>query len=100
MNDSLAPTDAEAERSYPLDAFWKAYQGLALVITGRQKGRGEGCPHRRHARLRALEQVGAYMFQDENGADLPCRRILPARWPAPWRTAPSTPPPPTRPSAF
>ena len=71
VNDSLAPTDAEAERSYPLDAFWKAYQGLALVITGRQKGRGEGCPHRRHARLRALEQVGAYMFQDENGADLP-----------------------------
>ena len=71
VNDSLAPTDAEAERSYPLDAFWKAYQGLALVITGRQKGRVEGCPHRRHARLRALEQVGGYVFQDENGQDLP-----------------------------
>lgn len=71
VNDSLAPTDAEAERSYPLEAFLRAYQGLALVITGRQKGRGEGCPHRRHARLRPLEQVGAYMFQDENGQDLP-----------------------------
>ena len=30
----------------------------------------------------------------------PCRRILRARWPAPWRTAPFTPPPPTRASAF
>lgn len=71
VNDSLAPTNAEAERAYPLDAFLQAYQGLALVITGRQKGRGEGCPHRRRVGLRALEQVGGYMFQDENGKDLP-----------------------------
>ena len=71
VNDSLAQTNAEAERSYPLEAFWQAYQGLALVVTGRQKGRGEGCPSRRHVRLRPLEQVGGYMFQDENGRDLP-----------------------------
>ena len=71
VNDSLAPTNAEAERAYPAEAFWQAYQGLALVIPGRQKGRGEGCPHRRHARLRPLEQVGAYMFQSDGGEDLP-----------------------------
>lgn len=71
VNDSLAATNDQAEKAYPLEPFWQAYQGLALVIPGRQKGRGEGCPHRRRARLRALEQVGAYLFSSDSGQDLP-----------------------------
>lgn len=66
VNDSLAPTDKEAEHRYKADDLWKAYRGEALLL-GRRKSKGLGCPSRRHAALRPLPAVGCYMFHNEAG---------------------------------
>lgn len=71
VNDSLAPTDQAAEHRYPAEDFWAAYTGEAVVVTGKHKGQDRGCPVRRHAALRALEQLGCYMFQTAEGQDMP-----------------------------
>lgn len=71
VNDSLAPTDKEAEHRYKADDLWKAYGGRALLVKGRHKEQGAGSPSRRHAALRPLPEVGVYMFQTEAGEDQP-----------------------------
>lgn len=71
VNDSLAPSDREAEHRYKADDLWKAYSGRALLVRGRHKEQGAGSPGRRHAALRPLPQVGAYMFQAQGGEDQP-----------------------------
>lgn len=71
VNDSFAPTDQEAEHSYPAKEFWAAYSGEAMIVTGKQKNQDKGCPMRRHTRLKALSQVGVYVFQTPEGQELP-----------------------------
>ncbi|WP_395150369.1 hypothetical protein [uncultured Allofournierella sp.] len=67
VNDSLAPTDRQAEHRYLAQEFWAVYTGDAVVITGKQKEPEVGCPHRQHCHLRILEQAGCYAFEDLEG---------------------------------
>lgn len=69
VNDCHAPTDREAEKSYEAEELWEAYTGLALVMSGFHKNRINGAPLRRHMSLRALTEVGCYIFQDGEGQD-------------------------------
>ena len=71
VNDSLAPTDRQAETRYPAKEFWAAYSGEAVIITGKHPGEDAGHPIRRRVGLRALEQLGCYLFQSTEGEDLP-----------------------------
>lgn len=71
VNDTLAPGDETAEREYPAEEFWAAYTGAALVVKGKQRGRDAGRPLRRHLALRTTPQVGVYVFQTQEGSDLP-----------------------------
>lgn len=71
VNDSLAPTDQQAEHRYPMKEFWEAYSGEAMIVTGKQNNQNKGCPIRRHAYLKALEQVGEYLFQTAEGEPIP-----------------------------
>lgn len=74
VNDSLAPTDQQAEHSYPAKEFWAAYSGEAIIITEKQKNQDQGCPVRRHAELKGLDQVGTYVFQTPSGQELPLKK--------------------------
>lgn len=69
VNDCHAPTDREAEKSYPAEEVWEAYTGLALLMSGFHKNRINGAPMRRHMSMRALTEVGCYIFQDADGED-------------------------------
>ena len=42
-----------------------------MIITGKHPGEDEGHPIRRRAGLRALEQLGCYLFQSAEGEDMP-----------------------------
>ena len=69
VNNCHAPTDREAEKSYAAEELWEAYTGLALLMSGFHKNQVNGAPLRRHMSLRALTEVGCYLFQDSEGED-------------------------------
>lgn len=71
VNDSHAPTDREAEASYDAERLWEAYSGLCLLVTGFHKSGQRRSPMRFHMGLRAMTQLGSYMFQDPEGMDVP-----------------------------
>ena len=72
VNDSHAPSDKEAEKSYSAEELWAAYSGLALIFTGfHQNKLIKESPLRHHVSLRRLTEVGCYQFLDPDGNVLP-----------------------------
>ena len=71
VNDSLAPTDREAECSYPATQFWAAYTGEAIIMQGRCPSMGRVASQRIHCGLIASEQEDCYWFESPQGEILP-----------------------------